>query len=314
MTSLIFFGNEQLSSTRSYKQTPILNHLLRHGYKVEGIILPAERPIDRYDAHRPIIEKASEHKIPVQPVTSLQTLQKLTASLQSKLAVLASFGMIIPAEVIDHFTAGVVNVHPSLLPAHRGPVPIEAAILNGDKATGVTLMKLVPKMDAGNIYASAPLKLSGDETKLALTTKLGQMGADLLVQTLPQILAGHKPTNQDSEKATYTRLMTKKDGKLDFNKPASRLLREIRAYSDWPGSQTTMFDQEVTIIAACEVKNHRYSSAKPGLYKIDAASKQVVIACNPGWLAVQRLKPANRKEMTSVDFINGLPKQFTEDT
>ena len=307
MTSLIFFGNEQLSSTRRYEDTPIFNSLLKSSYQIECLVMPANRASGKYDAHATITEKAKRHNIQVYSVDSSLNLQKLIRGFKSDLAVLASFGIMIPGTILNHFSKGIINVHPSLLPVYRGPSPIEAAILNGDTVTGVTLMKLSQKMDAGDVYASTLLKLSGQETKLALTAKLGQLGADLLTQTLPQILNGQQPKGQNQEKATYTRLISKGDGHLDYSKPAEKLVREIRAYKDWPGSRTVLFGQPTTITSAYSAESHTYGQDEAGSYKIETEKKQIIVACTPGWLCIQKLKPAGRIEMPVLDFINGLP-------
>src|SRR5581483_9225315 len=128
-------------------------------------------------------------------------------------AVLVAFGRIIPQPIIDLFPKGIINIHPSLLPKLRGPTPIETAILDGLTETGVSLMRLEAKMDAGPLYSQQKISLNGDETKLELATKLNKVGAELLINSLPAILDGSLiPKPQNNSKATYTKLITKDDG------------------------------------------------------------------------------------------------------
>ena len=244
MTSLVFLGNEQLSSTKGYSKTVILDELLRAGYDIEAIIVKkTTRSTAAGSANLAITQTAKKHLIPLVEVRDKDGLRRVANSMKSDTAILASFGLMIPVDIIDSFKIGIINVHPSILPQYRGATPVEAAILNGDTATGVSLMQLTPHMDTGGIYAKTALELTGQETKLALTEQLARLGASLLTKVLPDILAGKKPVKQGDSKATYTNLLSKKDGLIDTKKPAEILAREIRAYSDWPGSYTHIFNK-----------------------------------------------------------------------
>ena len=306
MTSLVFFGNEQFSSTKSYRDTPVLENILKAGYSIEAIITKSRDGQSKPRLSDPVIEMARKHKIPLLKVNNKSELCSAIQGLSSEIAVLASFGLIIPTEVIAYFRKGIVNIHPSLLPIYRGPSPIEAAILNGDKQTGVSIMKLTAGMDEGGVYTSSVLGLTGQETKLELTKKLARLGAKSLIQILPEILSGLEPREQDPSKATYTKLIKKEDGVMDFGQPSEVLVRQIRGYADWPGSQTTILQKNVIISTAYDYDHKPKKGVNPGDCEISFEDKLVLIACRKGWLSVERLKLANRKEVSALEFINGL--------
>lgn len=156
----------------------------------------------------------------------------------AKIAVLAYFGLIVPKEVLELFPLGIINVHPSLLPKYRGATPGQAAILAGDKITGVSIIKLDEEVDHGPILAQIEEKIEPRDTSETLYARLFQKGADLLSQVLPKYIAGEiKPIEQDHSKATMTDRLTRESGFIDLTKPPSstQLDRMIRAYYPWPG-------------------------------------------------------------------------------
>lgn len=211
--------------------------------------------------------------------------------------VLVSYGKIIPQKVLDLFTPGIINVHPSLLPKYRGPSPIEAAILHGDTETGVTLMKLVKDMDAGPIYIQTTHPLLGTETKPDLYDLLGRLGAELLVTHLPAIVNGElPPAEQDDTAASYCSLLTKKDSQLlPEHKNAEMLEREIRAYQGFPKSRLTLFGHDVIITRA------RVAA--------DEHDGDIVLPCADGtYLAVEHLIAPSGRRMSAAEFVRGYKK------
>jgi len=156
----------------------------------------------------------------------------------AEIGILANFGIIVPANILNLFPFGIVNVHPSLLPKYRGSTPVQTAILNGDKTTGVTLIKLDNEVDHGPILAQKSEPILPDDTAESLYKKLFKIGADLIRENLKKYLDGQiKPKEQDHSKATFTKILAKNDGYFDINKSlsADTLNRMIRAYHSWPG-------------------------------------------------------------------------------
>lgn len=159
------------------------------------------------------------------------------------LAALGYFGLILPKDVLNIFPHGILNIHPSLLPLYRGATPVQSAILNGDKTTGVTIIRLDEKMDHGPILAQKKTPINDDDTTETLHGKLFNLGAEMLAQTIPEYLNEKlKPVPQDDSKSTFTKLsFSKRDGYFDIKNPPSKetLGRMIRAYYPWPGAWTT---------------------------------------------------------------------------
>lgn len=209
--------------------------------------------------------------------------------------------MILPPIVLDHFSSGLVNVHASLLPRWRGPSPIEAAILEGDTETGVTLMSLAPAMDSGPIYTQAHLPLSDAETKPELYKSLAELGSQVLTQALPDILEGElTPEPQDEAAVTYCPLIQKNDGLIDWQQPAEQIARQIRAYLGWPGSRTEINATTVTITTAHPIN----LSGAPGEFLVTETG-ELLVYCQTGALIIDRLIPAGKREMSGQDFARG---------
>jgi len=294
---LVFFGTEDFSEQ-------ILRTLVENGWKIELVVTKPDRLKGRGRKSTPtkVKQLALEHGIPhIEPVNfDSATLAKITR-LESQTAVLAAYGKILPPNVLAGFKNGIINVHPSLLPKYRGPSPIESAILDGESQTGVSIMRLVDKMDAGPIYATQTLALKGDETQPQLSTKLADTGANLLLKTLPDIISGKLlPKQQDEDLATYCKLIKKADGLINWELPAKVIERQIRAFQDWPKSKAKLFDTDVIITSVTIVP----ASGKPG--KVEINSSKILVYCSTDALSIEELKPIGKNIMSAKDYINGL--------
>jgi methionyl-tRNA formyltransferase len=294
---LIFFGNERLANSVD-ENGVILKSLIDSDYEVTHLIINRGERRSR-TKHEDVVVMIAKHNN-IEVIDEWNQDRIIDLAKQSDAGVLASFGRIIKSDVISAFKHGIVNVHPSLLPLYRGPTPIESAILGNDKKTGVSLMALDDVMDAGNIYASAELELNGDESKQDIYYKLAKMGAQLLIDQLPSILDGtNKGQEQDHSKATFTKLIIKSDGEIDWDQPARIVYDEIRAFLGWPGSKTPLAGKDITITKA------RLSDANgtPGEYQV--IDKEIQIYCGQGSIVIEKLKPAGKSEMTSGAFLAG---------
>jgi methionyl-tRNA formyltransferase len=270
MTKIVFFGNEKLATGVSEVDPVIKNALLESGYAIEQTVTG---PLSTLRPH------------------------------EAKIAVLAAYGQIIPQKTLDEFPQGIINIHPSLLPAYRGPTPIEQAILDGATKTGVSIMQLTAGMDEGPLYKQKAVHLSGTDTKTELTKQLQALGAELLLEVLPNIISGElKPRQQPHpDRATYTKKITKEDGVLDWQKSAEELERQIRAYQGWPGSKTNLAGKEVTITQA----HISLSDETPGKVEVTPGLNTIIVHCGHNSLCIEKLQPAGKKEMTSKAFIAG---------
>ena len=299
---VVFFGNERLSSATDYDRAPILQALLKEGYKIEALIVKNNETRSRA-AHEPaIIRLATEHGLNVVRVRTAVELQAIVTQLTARIAILASFGMLLSDRVIQQFPLGIVNAHPSLLPAWRGPTPIESALLNGERETGVSLMKINSEFDAGDVYAREKLAVGKNENKLNLTIRLGELAADMLARNLPLILEQRlQPRPQDHSQATYGYPIESAPALQFEQHSADYLERHSRAFAGCPNNKFMLCEQTVEIVSAAAVS--RPQQTIPLAY--DRVDKLLYARCRQGCLAISRLHPQNRNEMTATDFANG---------
>lgn len=294
---LAFFGTEAFS-------VPSLNSLVREDFTVSLVVTKPDTARGRgRQIEAPAVKQlATKHGLPViQPRTKTEILELLRAYGPIDMGVVVAYGMILPPEVIRYFPLGLLNIHASLLPAYRGPSPIEAAILNADEQTGVTLMQIEPKMDAGNIYTRRKVPLTGDENRVVLYRDLSKLGAQLLTDSIPKILDKKiVSTAQDESLASYTKMISKSDGEIDWSLPASQIERQIRAYLGWPGSYAQIWGRRVTITSAKVID----AFGPPGEPFI-ASESELAIYTSHQALVVNSLIPAGKHEMSGSDFVRG---------
>ena len=290
-TKIVYFGNEQLAQGIKAK-TPIFDALLAAGYEIAALILPTantRRPFE-------IAKKATKLNIPVFYTKDTAELEQIIADAGADVAVLASYGKIIPESIINAFPCGIINIHPSLLPKYRGTTPIETALLNNDAETGVSVMRLAKKMDAGNLIAQATVAITPETTKQSLYEQLATLGAKLLVEKLPAILAKNTTeTAQDDAEATFTAQLSKDLSLLQNDqKSALMLSREVVAYAGFPKSKTTLLDIPCTVTTA---------------HVADQAATELDLLCADGkYLVIDQIIPENSKPQSAQAFLNGHKK------
>jgi methionyl-tRNA formyltransferase len=223
------------------------------------------------------------------------------------LIVVAAFGQILRAAVLDLPTHGCVNVHASLLPRHRGAAPIAAAILAGDATTGVTIMRMDAGLDTGPVLSrSLPVSIGADDTTETLTQRLAEVGAAALIETLPLYLTGRiTPEPQDDSQATYAAQIKKEEGHLDFGQPAEALARRVRAMQPWPGAyvlwpQPAGEPLAVKVLRATAV---REGPGTPG--QVAERGEGLVVGTAEGGLRLDSVQPPGKKAMPAADFARG---------
>lgn len=285
---IIFFGTEDFSLTA-------LDGLIKAGYDIAAVITKPDSKKGRGQKliAPPVKALAISHNIPVWQPEKLAAIREAIASLHPVAGVLVSYGKIIPQSIIDLFTPGVINVHPSLLPKYRGPTPIESAIKNGDPKTGVTIMALSAKMDAGPIYATKEYPLTTTENRPELYQALADVGTNLLLETLPKIIDGSlQPTPQNEEDATYCALLQKSDSRLDLaHISATQAERLVRAHLGFPKSKLVLFNQEIIV-----TKAHVSKTQKTPLD----------LACQDGaYLSIDELIAPSGRRMSGEAFLRG---------
>lgn len=260
MARVIFMGTPEFA-------VPSLQALLAQ-HEIAGVVTQPDRPSGRGRklVASPVKELALAHSLPLFQPASLRPPEAVAhlAAWRPEVIVVAAFGQILRAPVLDLPPHGCLNVHASLLPRYRGAAPIAAAILAGEAVTGVTIMRMDEGMDTGPLLAQAECPIAPDETTATLSAALADLGAQLLVDTLPGWLAGQvKARSQDSSRATYCRPLQKEDGRLDWTRPAAHLDRQVRACDPWPGAYTTWQGQRLKVLRA-RARPEQPSTARPG--------------------------------------------------
>jgi len=221
-----------------------------------------------------------------------------------ELIVVAAFGQILKKEVLELPRYGCLNVHASLLPRWRGAAPINAAILHGDEECGVTIMKMDAGLDTGPMLASRSIRITPEDTAGSVTAALAEVGANLLMENLPDYLEGKlAPKPQPEEGVTYAPILKKQDGWLDFNRPARELERRVRAMNPWPGAWFEYNGQPLKVMKARVEEQAGQTSQKPGTR---TSSKSLpVVATAEGYLVLEEVQPAGKKAMDGRAFLAG---------
>ncbi len=303
---IIFMGTPKFGAI-------ILEKLADSPYKPILVVTETDKPVGRKKALTPPSVKvvAEKYEIPVLQPEKIRNSELEIRNLKPDLIIVAAYGKILPEEILEIPKYGCLNVHPSLLPRWRGPSPVQSAILNGDADSGVTIMKIAEKVDAGPILIQRELKLEGKETYDVLHNKLGEMGGDLLIKIIPEWITGKiDPQLQPESKATYTRILKKEDGKINWGKSAEEIERQIRAFDLWPGSFTFWEKSGILIrikILKARVLNRADSQAYPIGKTLVAGQNELCIQTGKGFLIVERLQLEGKKEIDSEEFIRGHP-------
>jgi methionyl-tRNA formyltransferase len=303
--SIVFFGSGPVAAA-SLAQ-------LAKTFNIEAVVTKPRPP--HHHGSVPVLETAEALGLSIVTTANKHevTDKVAAAKFASRVGVLIDFGIIVEQKVIDSFSLGIVNSHFSLLPQWRGADPITFSILSGQDKTGVSLMLLVAAMDEGPLLAIGEYDLPQDITTPELTTDLIQLSTALLRDTLPRYLAGQvKSATQEkvaglvgySPEPSYSRKLTKEDGILDWQKPATQLAREVRAYADWPKSRCILGGHAVIITRA----HAESGQGEPGT--IWNKDKHLGIYCAKGILMIDELKPAGKQKMDAAAFLNGYGKDL----
>lgn len=285
---IVFFGTEDFSLTA-------LTGLIEAGYTIAAVVTKPDSKKGRgQQLVAPAVKVlATRHNIPVWQPEKLTDIADDIRALGTVTGVLVSYGKIVPQSIIDLFTPGIINVHPSLLPRYRGPSPIESAIKNGDAVTGVSIMQLSARMDAGPVYTAKEHPLAGTETRPELYHALADIGTNLLLESLPPIIDGSlQPTPQDEDKASYCQLLEKSSANLDLATfTATEAERIIRAHIGFPKSKVVIAGHTI-IITKAHVSQQQ--------------NTPLDLACQDGaYLSVDELIAPSGRQMSGEAFLRG---------
>lgn len=294
--NIVFMGTPDFA-------VPSLEALCESGHNVTAVFTQPDKPVGRKQILTPPDVKvcAEKHGLPVfQPATlkdnnSVEEIKSLNPDV---IAVVA-YGKILPKAVLDIPKYGCINVHGSLLPEYRGAAPIQQAVLNGDKVTGVTTMYMGEGLDTGDILLTRETEIGENETSAELFDRLSVMGADLLIETLSN-LKNITPQKQDESKATYTSKITKELCPIDWNKNNTEIHNKVRGLQTWPVATSTLNGKDVKIHSTvlCD------KGGAPGEI---ISVNPLTVACGAGSLIIKELQLSGKKRMDSKSFLLGHP-------
>lgn len=293
---VVFMGSPDFSLSA-------LNALVKN-YEVVGVVTQPDRASGRGRELKapPVKTLALELNLPViQPekLKQPEAMDQLRAW-NPDVIVVAAFGQILKKEVLDLPRYGCINIHASLLPRWRGAAPINAAILSGDEETGVTIMKMDVGLDTGPMLSARKIRIKPDDTAGSIFQSLSTLGANLLIETLPDYFSGKlTPQPQPEQGATYAPMMKKEDGLLDFTQPAEALERRARAMNPWPGAWIQFKD------AVLKVHKARVGQGNGEAGKRYIDQGQPAVYARSGSLILEEVQPAGKKPMNGKSFLQG---------
>lgn len=289
---------------------PCLRKLIEKEYNVVVVVTQPDRPKGRKKqlAAPPVKEAALLFGLPVLQPEKLKVdgVQDILAY-KPDLIVTAAFGQILPKELIDYPTYGCINVHASLLPQYRGGAPIHKAIMDGQPETGVTIMYMVEKLDAGDMLSQVRVPIEENDNVGTMHDKLSRAGATLLLETIPKLINGQcTPQPQDEAEVTYAWNIKREDERLDWTMPARALFNQVRGLNPWPVAYTvTEHDGQVVKVWEAEVhKEDGTNCEKPGTI-LSVAPEGIDVQAGDGVLRLTRIQPAGKKAMTVADYVRG---------
>lgn len=296
---IVFMGTPQAA-------VPSLERILSDGHEVVAIYTQPDRPSGRGNKlkYSPVKEFAIERGLPVFQPTKIRTDEAFEAfrSHGADVAVVVAYGRILPESFLNAYPHGAINVHFSLLPKYRGAAPVNWAIANGETETGVTTMQMDSGLDTGDILLQRTTEIGNEETAVDLMTRLSQLGAELLSETLTQV-DQLKPQSQDDNLATIAPIMKREDGLIDWRLSAVEILNRIRGFQPFPTSFTNYGDSKITIWQAnCDSDIVDCAAGQI----IDAKGDNLIVACGGGTaLRIIEIQPEGKRRMTTRDFLNG---------
>ncbi len=285
-----------------------LSAIVDAGHEIVGVVTQPDRPAGRQRHLTPPPVKVAAQRLGL-PILQPATLRdaavvEALAALRPDVGVVAAYGEILRPNVLAIPPLGYLNIHPSLLPLHRGPTPVAGAILAGEQQTGVTIMQLDRGMDSGPILRQAVVELRPDAYAGPLTDELFILGSQMLVEALEGYAAGRIiPQVQEHERASLTKMLKKEDGQIDWQLPAIQIERMIRAYDPWPGAQTSWRGQGLRVLRAAVVEGE---AATPGSLIGPSAQRYPLVASGAGMLELREVQPAGKRAMDGAAWLAGL--------
>jgi len=316
---IIFVGTPEFGAI-------ILERLCNTEFKPCLVITEPDKPMGRKQILIPPPVKviARRYNIPVLQPEAISNLKSQISNLEPDLIILAAYGKILPKEILEIPKYGCLNIHPSLLPKYRGASPIQYAILNNEKETGVTIILMDEKIDHGPILAQRELEILNPKFQISnksqnskfkityprLSKELAELGAKLLIKTIPEWIRGEiKPQPQDESAATYAKILTREDGKVNWEKSADEIERQIRAFQPWPGSWTLWQIAKENLFRIKILKARVFKSPDGRIYPVGkilvVPQNEAAVRCGENFLVIEELQLEGKKPTNSEEFLRG---------
>lgn len=300
MTKIVFMGTPDFS-------VPVLQRILTDGYDVIAVVTQPDRPVGRKKVLTPppVKVEAEKHGIPVfQPerIREKEAMEEIIA-LGADLIITAAFGQILPKELLEAPKHGCINVHASLLPELRGGAPMHFAIVQGKEKTGITIMYMVERLDAGDMLSHVEVPITERDTVGTLHDKLSEAGAKLLSDTLPKLLKGQlTPVPQREEEATFAHTIKREQEKIDWTKSGEEIYNHVRGFNPWPVAYTTY---ENHVMKIWWVEKMIGKAGFPGEIVAIDGDGFIVGTGNDTAIKIMELQPSGKKRMQAGDFLRG---------
>jgi len=301
MTSVVFMGTPDFS-------VPILRMIHEEGYEVLAVVTQPDRPVGRKKVLTPPPVKAEALRLGlpvIQPekLRNSEELQEILA-LNPDIVITAAFGQILPKDLLEAPRYGCINVHASLLPKYRGGAPIHQAIIDGEEKTGVTIMYMAEKLDAGDIISQRAITIEDEDNTGTMFEKLSVVGKELLKETLPLIIEGtNNRIPQDETKVTFAHNISREQERVNWANSARTVFNQVRGLTPWPTAYTTINGENVKLWSVRE--GDSLTNQPPGLVvKINKESFEIATGDGKS-IVILELQPAGKKRMTSQDYLRG---------
>ncbi|GAA2980194.1 methionyl-tRNA formyltransferase [Lentilactobacillus parakefiri] len=302
MTTVVFMGTPQFA-------VPILQGLLDQKYDILCVVTQPDRPVGRKHqiSQSPVKQAATANHLPVfQPekLSGSPEMQRVI-DLHPDLIVTAAYGQFLPTKMLNAVKIASVNVHGSLLPKYRGGAPVQYAIMNGDQQTGISLIYMVKKMDAGDILAQRAIPIHSDDDTETMFDKLSIVGRDLLLSTLPKVISGDvSPVPQDEDKVVFSPNIKPEEEQLDFDQTAFMVNAKVRALRPDPVAYTMINGKRTKIWRAAVID--QTTDLTPGSV-VEKTKHQLLLSAGEGTvLSIQELQPAGKPKQQITDYLNGI--------
>ncbi|MDD2768677.1 MAG: methionyl-tRNA formyltransferase [Methylococcus sp.] len=299
--NIVFAGTPEFA-------VPALRALIASGHAPCAVYTQPDRPAGRGRklTASPVKQLAAECGIPVWQPESLKGPEELERlrGLEPDLMVVVAYGLILPSPVLAVPLLGCINIHASLLPRWRGAAPIQRAVLAGDPETGVTLMRIERRLDAGPMLGKRGCPIEPNDTAATLHERLASLGAEMLIDMLPMLQGGDLPGEvQDESLVTYAEKIEKAEARINWQHAALDIERRVRAFNPWPVAETLLDGSVLRIWSAQAVGDA--ANAPPG--SVVGAARSLDIACGQGILRIFELQPPGKRRMSAADFLNAHP-------